>query len=207
MNFLAHIHIAVSCGSDISGNLLGDFVKGDPAGQYPDDIVQGIKLHRFVDSYTDSHPYMKKAKLFFPEPLRRFAPIALDVFWDHCLAKNWSRFASPLSLADFVAQAESDVKNKYKASPDIRYPDRYIEVTERMWRYNWLESYARLEVIELALQRMSERSRRMSRLAECFPCIRDDYAELITLFGKFYPDVLQASADFSRQTPVPYPSG
>lgn len=67
MNFLAHLHIAHHCQSSLLGNLLGDFVKGDPTEQYPQSLVQGIRLHRWVDAYTDSHPVMKAAKsLFLP---------------------------------------------------------------------------------------------------------------------------------------------
>jgi acyl carrier protein phosphodiesterase len=199
VNFLAHIHIAVSCDSDISGNLLGDFVKGDPAGRFPDDIVQGIRLHRFVDSYTDSHPCMREAKRFFPQHLRRFAPIALDMFWDHCLANRWHHFSAHSSLSDFVAGAERNVRNRYESAPELVYPENYMRVTERMWEYNWLESYARLDVLELALQRMSQRSQRVSRLEECFPVLQRYYHEFMEVFEVLYPDVLEASQAFYRK--------
>ena len=52
MNFLAHLHIAQHCNSNLAGNLLGDFVKGDPNKHYSDSLSDGIRLHRFVDSYT-----------------------------------------------------------------------------------------------------------------------------------------------------------
>ena len=68
MNFLAHLHIASFTNTSFVGNFLGDFVKGDPAGQFNAEIVQGIRLHRFVDSYTDQHQVMKSLKPLFPEP-------------------------------------------------------------------------------------------------------------------------------------------
>jgi acyl carrier protein phosphodiesterase len=71
-----------------------------------------------------------------------------------------------------------------------------------MWQYNWLESYARLEVIELALERMSQRSRRMAKLAECFTYIQQNYDELMDLFGQLYPDVLEASEEFFHQMQI-----
>jgi acyl carrier protein phosphodiesterase len=193
----------VNCGSDISGNLLGDFAKGDPSGRYPDDIVQGIKLHRFVDGYTDAHPCMKNAKCLFPQHLRRFAPIALDMFWDHCLASCWSEFSSQGTLSEFVTSAECNVRERYaQTEKNVNYPESYVRVTERMWQYNWLESYARLEVIELALERMSQRSRRMAKLAECFTYIQQNYDELMDLFGQLYPDVLEASEEFFHQMKI-----
>lgn len=92
MNFLAHLHIADHCNSHFMGNLLGDFVKGDPSKLYDSDITNGIKLHRFVDRITDHHPIVEECKPHFKGVARRFAPIALDMFWDHCLAKHWNDF-------------------------------------------------------------------------------------------------------------------
>ncbi len=46
MNYLAHLHIAEQSDSNLLGNLLGDFVKGDPSKRYGVDVVQGIRLHR-----------------------------------------------------------------------------------------------------------------------------------------------------------------
>lgn len=84
MNFLAHLHIAHHCQSSLLGNLLGDFVKGDPTEQYPQSLVQGIRLHRWVDAYTDSHPVMKAAKSLFPSSssrhsARRFSSPELSI--------------------------------------------------------------------------------------------------------------------------------
>lgn len=72
MNYLAHLHIAQHCESSMLGNLLGDFVKGNPEHRYSADIVQGIKLHRFVDTTTDSHALMLKAKEYFPGKSQHF---------------------------------------------------------------------------------------------------------------------------------------
>lgn len=111
MNFLAHLHIASVTKSSFLGNFLGDFVKGSPDGLFSERTVQGIRLHRFVDSYTDQHALIKSCKPLFPKSLRRFSPIALDMFWDHCLAKHWLQFhANP--LVDFCLQAELQINRE-----------------------------------------------------------------------------------------------
>ncbi|XHY22957.1 Acyl carrier protein phosphodiesterase [Vibrio sp. NH-UV-68] len=92
VNFLAHLHIADHCQSSLLGNLLGDFVKGNPDTQYPAMISQGVRLHRFVDSYTDSHSQVEQIRALFPNGVRRYSGIALDMFWDHCLAVNGISF-------------------------------------------------------------------------------------------------------------------
>lgn len=188
MNFLAHLHIAEHCQSSLLGNLLGDFVKGDPSLVYRADIVKGIRLHRFVDSYTDTHDIMREAKSYFDRSNRRFSGIALDVFWDHCLAVNWSQFHHS-SLDDFCDSAKSRVKRE----SDFELPERYINVSTWMWNDGWLASYAQLSNIEFALQRMSKRSPRMGELENSFAFIERYYNELNALFLRLYPQVLNAS--------------
>ncbi|PNH77710.1 acyl carrier protein phosphodiesterase [Vibrio diazotrophicus] len=186
MNYLAHLHIAEASDSNLLGNLLGDFVKGNPSEQYSEEIVQGIRLHRWVDAYTDSHEVMILAKALFPATTRRFSPIALDMFWDHCLAKHWQRFHSQ-SLRQFVLDAERKVKIDHSSS----LPERYMMVSDKMWQGRWLESYAEFENIHFALQRMSLRRERMKPLAECYVSLEDSYQELESLFFSLYPQVLE----------------
>ncbi|MFV0449655.1 MAG: ACP phosphodiesterase [Vibrio sp.] len=186
MNYLAHLHIAEESDSNLLGNLLGDFVKGDPSEQFSQDIVQGIRLHRWVDAYTDSHELMRQAKGLFPKATRRFSPIALDMFWDHCLAKNWHHF-HVLSLREFVNSAEKKVRDDYSSL----LPEQYMMVSDKMWQGRWLESYADFENIHFALQRMSMRRERMKPLAECHLSLADSYRELEAIFFELYPQILE----------------
>ena len=56
MNYLAHLYLADDSPESIIGNLLGDFLKGQGTEGYSDEIKKGIRLHKSVDTYTDSHP-------------------------------------------------------------------------------------------------------------------------------------------------------
>ncbi|WP_420848114.1 ACP phosphodiesterase, partial [Photobacterium sanctipauli] len=97
MNFLAHLHLAEQCNSHLAGNLLADFVRGDPYQQYPKHVADGIKLHRFVDSYIDSLPEVRECRQLFVPETRRVSGIALDITWDHFLARHWAQYhPSPL---------------------------------------------------------------------------------------------------------------
>jgi acyl carrier protein phosphodiesterase len=190
LNYLSHLHIADQCQSSLIGNLLGDFVKGDPNKHYYLEVSQGVRLHRFVDSFTDSHQMVVQAKSLFPNGPRRFSGIALDMFWDHCLANHWQEYHST-GLDQFCAYARKEIE----AYSDP-LPENFMKVTSRMWQGRWLESYQDIENIEFALQRMSLRSPRMSALVECFPYVEKNYIELEALFAAFYPEILNASKRF-----------
>ncbi|MGR5269269.1 ACP phosphodiesterase [Vibrio astriarenae] len=187
MNFLAHLHIADHCQSSLLGNLLGDFVKGDPNKQFDTHVAQGIRLHRFVDSYTDAHDVINEGKLRFDKEQRRFAPIALDMFWDHCLAKQWQQHHS-LSLRKFVDYAQQEIKQYQQP-----LPERFNQVSAHMWQGRWLESYADFDNIIYALERMSQRSLRMGALAQCAEGLSTHYEHFEQQFGELYRDVLAAS--------------
>ncbi|MDG3085594.1 ACP phosphodiesterase [Vibrio hannami] len=195
MNFLAHLHIAYRCNSDLAGNLLGDFVKGDPYASYTTKVANGIKLHRFVDSFTDKHEVMKQGKSYFPEELRRFAPIALDLFWDHCLASRWAQY-HPNNLDHFCDYAARKI-----GLIDYHVPERFSVVNKRVWEGRWLQSYVDFDNLEHALYRMSTRSSRMAALAYCFESIDKNYQELSSLFPTLYGDVLVASKGYVESLP------
>ena len=84
--------------------MLGDFVKGPVLSDWPTDVAFGIRLHRRVDVLTDSDSAWKASRDRFPKALRRFAGIAVDLFYDHILARDWSRHHAE-ELAVFTARA------------------------------------------------------------------------------------------------------
>lgn len=191
MNYLAHLHIAEHTKTSFLGNFLGDFVKGNPDDKFNLAVVKGIRLHRFVDSYTDSHPIIKSIKPLFKKELRRFSPVALDMFWDHCLAKNWSHFHS-YSLSDFSIQAQAIIVNETRdlGKP---LPPQFETVSRLVWQGNWFEHYREIKNIEFALQRISSRRPRMAPLAETFITLSDHYEQLNEAFFELYPDLLSAT--------------
>lgn len=194
MNFLAHLHIAEHTKTSFVGNFLGDFVKGNPSGQFNVDIVQGIRLHRFVDSYTDRHQLVKLAKPLFIKVQRRYAPIALDMFWDHFLAKHWSQFHNS-SLGDFCQQAELQIE--LESAREINaFPERFKKTSTLVWQQRWLESYQNIDNIQYALERMSLRSVRMAPLALTGETLVKHYGALSEIFFELYADLLETTAAY-----------
>jgi acyl carrier protein phosphodiesterase len=114
------------------------------------------------------------------------------MFWDHCLAKRWYEFDSQ-PLEQFCNAALEQVMNDEQQQ---QLPERFVTVTQAMWQGQWLSSYQHIENIEFALQRMSNRSARMARLADCFPYLERNYHQLDELFTSLYPQILTASKSF-----------
>ncbi|ANC41026.1 ACP phosphodiesterase [Hafnia alvei] len=190
MNFLAHLHLASLANSSLYGNILADFVRGNPQGNYSDKVIDGIFMHRRVDVMTDRLPQVLEAKRFFREEFRRVAPITLDVVWDHFLALHWQELEPAISLQAFINRAQIEI---VPMLPDS--PERFQNLNAYMWQERWLERYAELPFIAKVLQGMANRRPKLGALAGSFIDIENNYVLLEQTFWQFYPQMIaQAKA-------------
>ncbi|CNH69623.1 acyl carrier protein phosphodiesterase [Yersinia massiliensis] len=185
MNFLAHLHLATLADSSLLGNLLADFVRGNPHGEYTPDIVAGIMMHRRVDVMTDTLPLVKEARTYFSTDYRRVAPITLDVLWDHFLARNWDKLEPNCQLPDFIQHAQSQILPHLPLTPA-----RFQTLNTYLWPERWLERYAELPFIADVLQGMANRRPKLAALAGSFYDIEQHYEPLEQLFWDFYPAMM-----------------
>lgn len=186
MNYLAHLHLGGHRPGQLLGSLYGDFVKGRLQGQFDPEIETAIQLHRSIDVFTDRHPLVDVALSRFSLTRRRYAGIVLDVFFDHCLARDWTLYADqPLELFT------SDVYRVLSAQPEL--PDRLATIAPHMVAHDWLGSYREFEVLEQVLRGISRRLTRPEELAAAMQELRVLYEPLSEDFRLFYPE-LQAFA-------------
>ncbi len=193
MNYLAHLFLSNDSTDLIVGSLLGDFVKGALGDRYGEDVSRGIELHRRVDTFTDSHPLVRMSKNHIHATRRRFAGIAVDIFYDHFLAKNWSRY-STVSLKDFSHRVYRALEER----SDL-LPERLRQSLPLMIENDWLVSYRELRAIEAILVRTSQRLRRENPVAQTIVDLLVNYDDLETEFKKFFPDLIEFVEEYKNQ--------
>ncbi|MEX1082417.1 MAG: ACP phosphodiesterase [Halofilum sp. (in: g-proteobacteria)] len=181
MNFLAHLCLADGSPDSIAGNLLGDFVKGNPDGRFAPAVVRGIRLHRAVDTFTDGHPVVRRAIGRIAPVRRRYAGIAIDMAFDHFLARAWQAddahgFAATRQHAYAVLLARRD-----------GLPERLQAILPSLTGNDWLGAYARFDGIAGALERMSGRLTRANALGETGQDVAQAYDALEQDFLDFWP--------------------
>jgi acyl carrier protein phosphodiesterase len=93
MNYLGHIYLSGENEQLMTGNFIGDYVKGKGYLNYPAEIQRGILFHREIDHYTDQHPNWKIIRETIRPIYGRYAGVVADLFADHILAKNWAEFS------------------------------------------------------------------------------------------------------------------
>ncbi len=186
MNYLAHLHLGGQTPAQLLGSLYGDFVKGLLPGRFSADIESAIRLHRRIDAFTDSHPLIKQALGRFPDGRRRYAGIALDVFFDHCLARDWHLYSDePL---------DGFTRKVYRVlAEEPALPERLALIAPRMAAQDWLGSYREFSVVGDALAGISRRLTRPEGLAGVNQELHALYRPLSDDFSAFYPE-LQAFA-------------
>lgn len=181
MNFLAHAWL-VSAGSDdfLYGNLIADGVKGRDLSDWPAEIAQGVRHHRRVDAWVDSHPSVANARRRAPVAQRRYAGIALDMLWDHFLAR------------DTVGQADQNaiVERCYRLLSARSAPNRLKTMMPVLVEQDWLRGYADFDFTCRAIAGIGRRLSGLNQLAALVPWLDDDYQALEKDFQTLWPALL-----------------
>ncbi|MEM6160555.1 ACP phosphodiesterase [Erwinia sp. P6884] len=186
MNFLAHLHLASLSESSLLGNLMADFVRGNPRDVWPVAVAEGILLHRRIDVMTDSLPEVRAAKAFFRDETRRVSPITLDVIWDHFLSLHWDKLQPEISLPAFLAHAESVIAPELSSTPV-----RFQNLNNYLWTDRWMEKYADAFYLQGVLSGMASRRPRLIALADSYHDFIDNYQVLEDFFWQFYPRMVK----------------
>lgn len=190
MNYLAHLQLARVSNTSPAGNLLGDFVKGPVPTELSAELALGIRLHRRVDVFTDSHAEHHAAVACFTSPWRRFGGIVVDVVYDHFLIRHWARFnTQPLDEFlehNYAALLGSTIHHS------LLLPDGLPRPLRRMIEQDWLSSYARVDGLRHALDGIGRRLRRPVALGDGLDTLDAcQWALLEEGFLRFYPQLVE----------------
>ncbi|PKP40212.1 MAG: DUF479 domain-containing protein [Bacteroidetes bacterium HGW-Bacteroidetes-13] len=183
MNFLAHIYLSEGNEAISIGNFIADSVKGKGYTKYSEGIQKGIVIHRSIDFFMDTHPLVKQgADRLFPS-FRHYHLVLMDMFYDHLLAKNWSRYSEvPLEVY---------AENFYQLLEDniAVLPDKTLRMLPHLRRENWLLQYATLEGLAFILFQMNYRIRHKVDLVSGIEIFKQYETEYESEFEAFFIEV------------------
>ncbi len=184
MNFLAHIYLTDGYPLETIGNFMADGIKGKKYLKYPIEIQKGILIHRWIDTYTDSHPIVKQSTKRLHKKYGHYSGVIVDILYDHFLAKNWEHYHH-VSLAFYVANFYESLKNHYELlTPRIQ------RMMVPMIAQNWLLSYASLEGIETVLYNMNIRTKKRVAMDQSIEDLKKYYSEFEEEFTHFFKELM-----------------
>ncbi len=162
MNYLAHLFLAPDDENWQLGGILGDFIKGPIderiTSTHHRDVVNGIKLHRKIDLFSDQSAIFKRSADRINIKQKRFSRVLIDMYFDHILAKHWSQF-HPTNLADFSRHIYEVILKDRPENPQTFRRTSQLIVSE-----DWFRSYTSLDGITLQIERLGTRLKRGNAL-------------------------------------------
>ena len=186
MNHFAHLVLAQPTVESTVGNLLGDFARGVDQQELAPTIMAGLLNHRAVDRFTDGHPLVREMKLGFSPQRRRFAGIALDIYFDHLLINHWSRFETR-GLESLI----EELYRRIHAGNHMMPGENMRQVTRRMIEYDWFGSYRELDATAEALDGVAARIRFANRFDNAIEDLQRNHDMIRDGFFEFYPQLQQ----------------
>ena len=189
MNFLAHIYLSGDDEDIIIGNFIADGIKGKRYLKYPPEIAKGILLHRAIDTFTDSHPTVRKSTAKLHKNYGHYSGVIVDVLYDHFLAKNWSNY-HPQPLDEFVQDFYRLLRENF-----TRLTPRIQKMMPFLITQNWLLSYATVEGIGKILGQMNMRTKGITQMDQAVNELEEHYDEFEAEFTSFFYELIL----FSKQ--------
>ncbi|MEO7800933.1 MAG: ACP phosphodiesterase [Ginsengibacter sp.] len=184
MNYLAHAYFSFNHPGILIGNMISDYVKGKKKFEYPERILQGIMLHRRIDTFTDEHEATKAAKVFFKPAYRLYSGAMIDVVYDHFLANDTTIFKNEDELIDFGIRTCSILNKNF----DI-LPERFKKMLPYMTAQKWLFNYRFRWGIQQSFRGVAYRAKFINESEIAFALFNNNYYALKECYNHFINDV------------------
>ncbi|MCB2410534.1 ACP phosphodiesterase [Hymenobacter lucidus] len=198
MNFLAHLLLSGTPATTpdyadiVFGNFAAEAVRGRAALEaYPAAVQRGIRLHRFIDSFTDSHPVVRRSTARLREAgLGKWAGVVSDMGYDHLLARDFAQFHPAEPLPAFAQRQYALLQARRQ-----ELPERLQHMFQYMRRDDWLTGYAKPEGLERALHGLSRRVPAAGVLATGAAAFLAEAEAYEADFREFWPELRAAVAE------------
>lgn len=189
MNFLAHIYLSGNNEGLTIGNFMADGIKGKKYKKYPDQIQNGILLHREIDSFTDQHPIVRKSTARLHKNYGHYSGVIVDILYDHFLAKNWNTYHEQ-PLDEYIQDFYKLLRLNFDA-----LTSRIQLMMPYMISDNWLLSYATVSGISKILVQMNRRTKNASKMNFAVIELEEYYSEFEEEFTSFFIELIAFSSD------------
>ena len=182
MNFLAHLYLSKHNEELMIGNFIADAVKGKNFEGYTPGVIQGIKMHREIDAFTDKHHITKISAARLMPRYKKYAVVIVDIFYDHFLSANWSNYHD--EGLDYFA---NNVYALMHQNIDC-LPPKSQYLLPYMTKNNWLLNYSKIEGIQRTLTGMASRTSFVSNMQFATEELELHYQDFDQEFKLFFED-------------------
>lgn len=141
------------------GQFIADAVKGPLDVQFNAGIRKGIRLHRLIDEFTDTHPVVLDLRAKYRSELGLYSSVVIDMIFDYWLAREFTKHTQE-NLNDFASYAMATLTHY-----EDQFPQRIHRFFQFMKQEKWLLAYGQDEGMSEVIFQMSKRYPRADALA------------------------------------------
>jgi len=192
MNYLAHAYLAGNDRGLLVGGFIADAVKGKQIEAYEQDVIQGIRLHRAIDTFTDEHSLIAEGKRALRSRFGKFSGIVMDMFGDHYLARNWESY-SKHALHNY---SEEIYRRLY--ADHALMPIHAQHTLHYMHKQDWLYNYRHIEGIRNAFSGLARRSKFVSGMENAHEELEQNDSFYQVLFADFLPQLIDFTSAYKE---------
>ena len=189
MNYLAHAYLSFGQSGILTGNMISDYVKGKAQYDYPADILAGIKLHRAIDTYTDTHPATAALKAYYRPQYRLYAGAFADVTYDYFLANDERQFETPVMLQQFTQFTYETLTGQAGY-----FPASFARMFPYMKTQDWLYHYRTVEGLEKSFGGLVRRARYLDESTVAFDIFNTHKDAMQQCYNEFFPSLKNFAA-------------
>ena len=187
MNYLAHLLLSGDDPNILVGNFIADFVRKKEEAFFSEEIQRGFLLHRKIDEFTDNHPSVALGKALIRAKHSKYAPVILDIHYDHLLYKNWDRYGD-IPYEVFTRK----IYIILKAAEGILIPHLANRI-HNMVEDRWLDNYKTRKGMVKVFKYLQRRVSRPSLIHGVMDTLWKNNKELEAGFHEFFPELLKFS--------------
>lgn len=183
MNYLAHLFLSCDHEDHLIGNFIADSIKRPEGLQLSDTVLEGVKLHKLIDEFTDNHAVVRQSTHRVMYHHHKYSPVVIDIWYDHFLAKHWRNYTTE-SLRDFADRMYSILMRRVDDMPakmKLNLP--------KMAGDDWLMKYKSLTGMNEMFLRLEKRVSRPEMIEGALSIFVKHEKELESDFKQFFPDL------------------
>jgi acyl carrier protein phosphodiesterase len=182
MNFLAHSFLSFS-DEQIVGQFLNDFIPNKDRFSVPKPVLQGIILHREIDSFTDNHPVIHQAKKLFSPLVRLYSGAFVDVAMDYFLAHD-TQIHQPEQWKTHSQKVYAALNNHI----DL-FPNNFAPMLQKMESEDWLYNYREDWGIQFSMKNVLNKAKYLDKNIPVFEIFLQEKEQLNGYYQEFFPDL------------------
>lgn len=196
MNWLVHIFLSENNTDFQIGNFIADPLKCKPWENASENLKKGMELHKFIDSYSDSHPIIKTSKQRLDKGLLK--AVVVDLTYDYLLTKNWDRFCH-INQEKFTNEFYAKALKKQAFIPN----DIFWHI-DNLVKRDLLNKYQNLEHLRYSFERMdrrlSPRLKQRETTISHFEKVVENIDSLEEDFLEFFPSIMGETKKLMNET-------